>query len=309
MANQNITDSTRNPNMAPVSNRRPSVAGKNPSDQSSLDADLITESQRLTQNLSNQTFDRNRSGQMTDKNLPNQHMDANMRDQRLELTDRERLEQSRNEEQRLPVIEETLQVGKREVERGGVRVQSKIVETPVDQQINLREEHVRVERKPVNRPLGANEMASFKEGTIELHERAEEAVIAKQARVIEEVVVGKEVNQRTQNIHETVRHTEVSVDRLGGELKTTAYQPFESFDTAFRQDWTTNYASQGGTYDHYAPLYRYGYNLATSRQFAGKDWSSIETDARGAWEEKNPNTWDKVKAAVRHGWDRVTGKV
>jgi len=289
MANQNINNPSRDPNMAPISNRRPNVAGKPLSDQLSTDSELVTESQRLTQNLSNQTFDRNRSGQT--------------------LTDRERLEQNVSEERRIPVVEESLQVGKREVERGGVRVESRIVEKPVDEQINLREEHVRVERKPVNRPLAAGEMAAFKEGTIELHERAEEAVVAKQARVVEEVIVGKEVNQRTQNIHDTIRHTEVSIDRLGGEMKTTAYRPFETFDSDFRSDWNTNYARLGGTYDHYAPLYRYGYNLATSRQFAGKDWTSIETDARGAWEEKNPGTWDKVKAAVRHGWDRVTGKI
>jgi len=290
MANQNINNPNRDPNMAPISNRRPNVAGKPLSDQLSTDSELVTESQRLNQqNLSNQTFDRNRSGQA--------------------LTERERLEMNATEERRIPVVEESLQVGKREVERGGVRVESRIVEKPVDEKINLREEHVRVERKAVDRPLAAGEMAAFKEGTIELHERAEEAVVAKQARVVEEVIVGKEVNQRTQNIHETLRHTEVSIDRLGGQLRTTAYRPFETFDSDFRSDWNTNYAKLGGTYDHYAPLYRYGYNLATSQQFAGKDWSSIETDARGAWEEKNPGTWDKVKAAVRHSWDRVTGKI
>lgn len=286
MANHDMTDSSRNPNLPPRSARRPNLPAQPLSDQNGVD------SQHLQTNNADSTMNQNLPGQVMNRNL----------------TEQQRLELNQNEQHSIPVVEESLQVGKREVERGGVRVQSKIVERPVDEQINLREEHVHVERKPVNRPVAPGDMAAFREGTIELHERAEEAVVAKQARVVEEVIVGKEVNQRTQQIHETLRHTEVSIDRLGGTMKTTAYKPFESFDTDFRQDWTTNYARLGGTYDSYAPLYRYGYNLATSRQFSGKDWSAIESDARGAWEEKNPNTWDRVKAAVRNGWDRVTNK-
>lgn len=228
------------------------------------------------------------------------------------LTDKERMEKERMEagvvaEQRIPVIEESLQVGKREVERGGVRVETKVVEREVNEQVNLREEHVHVERKAVDRPVAPGDLTAFREGTIEMTEHAEEAVVAKKARVVEEVVIGKEVSQKTQQIHETLRHTEVSVDRFGGTLKTTTFRPYESYDADFRQDYTTNYAKMG-TYENYAPLYRYGYNLATAKQFAGKDWNNIETDARGAWEEQNPGTWDKVKAAVRHSWNRVTGK-
>src|SRR5437764_3366736 len=50
----------------------------------------------------------------------------------------------------IPVVEEQLKVGKREVQRGGVRVFSRVVETPVNESVNLREEHVNVERRPVN---------------------------------------------------------------------------------------------------------------------------------------------------------------
>src|SRR4051812_21982356 len=55
------------------------------------------------------------------------------------------------DEARAEVVQEELQVGKREVERGGVRVHTHVTETPVQEQINLREEHVDVERRPVNR--------------------------------------------------------------------------------------------------------------------------------------------------------------
>lgn len=229
------------------------------------------------------------------------------------LTDRKlagqtTLEKSTDLEQRIPVVEESLQVGKREVERGGVRVESKLVERPINKQVSLREEHVKVERHAVDRPASPGDMTAFREGTFELRERAEEAVVAKTARVVEEVVIGKTVEQKTQTIHETLRHTEISVDRFGGALQTKQFRPFETYDSDFRQDYETNYARLGGAYDRYSPLYRYGYNLATAKQFSGKDWSTIETEAQGAWEEQNPGTWQQVKNAVRHGWNRVTGK-
>lgn len=126
-------------------------------------------------------------------------------------------------EQAIPIVEEQLRVGKRQVERGGVRVRSYVVETPVQEQVTLRQEHVEVERRPVNQPLtGANMNADdlLRDRTIELTETSEEAVVAKEARVVEEVLVHKDVEQRTETIQDTVRHTEVDVDRLPGGTDT-----------------------------------------------------------------------------------------
>ncbi len=113
-------------------------------------------------------------------------------------------------EEMIPVIEETLRVGKREVERGGVRVRSYIVETPVSEQVSLHEEHVSVERRPVTG--GTVPADAFRERTIEMTETAEEAVVGKSARVVEEVVIGKTATDRTETINDSVRRTEVEVD-------------------------------------------------------------------------------------------------
>jgi uncharacterized protein (TIGR02271 family) len=118
----------------------------------------------------------------------------------------------------IPIVEEELQVGKRQVQRGGVRVYSHIVETPVEEAVKLREEHVRVERTPVNRAASAADFETFKEGTIELTEMGEEAVVVKQARVVEEVTVGKDVAERTQTVKDTLRRTEVEIEEIPGEV-------------------------------------------------------------------------------------------
>jgi uncharacterized protein (TIGR02271 family) len=114
-------------------------------------------------------------------------------------------------EQVIPVAQERLQVGKRDVSHGRVRIRSYVVETPVEEQVTLREERVAVERRSVDRALGDDEQA-FQERTIEAEERGEEAVVSKEVRVTEEVVVRKEIDQRTETVSDTVRQTEVEVE-------------------------------------------------------------------------------------------------
>jgi uncharacterized protein (TIGR02271 family) len=117
----------------------------------------------------------------------------------------------------IPVLEENLQVGKRQVQRRGVRIYSHVTERPVEEQVRLREEHVRVQRNPVNRPASEADFNALQGGSIELTETAEEAVVAKQARVVEEVVVGKDATERTETVTDKVRRTEVEVEQIPGE--------------------------------------------------------------------------------------------
>jgi uncharacterized protein (TIGR02271 family) len=114
----------------------------------------------------------------------------------------------------VPVVEEQLQVGKREVERGGVRVETHVTEKPVSENVDLREEHVNVERRPVDYTFHGTESEAFKESLVEIREAYEELVVNKKARVVEEVVVNKDVEQRTETIHETLRRTDVNVEPI-----------------------------------------------------------------------------------------------
>jgi uncharacterized protein (TIGR02271 family) len=110
----------------------------------------------------------------------------------------------------IPVIEESLQVGKREVEKGGIRLRSRIVEEEVNKDVNLRDEKVRVERRPVDR---AATEGDIREENIEMTETAEVPVVSKTARVVEEVSLDKEVEQRNETISDTVRKTEVDIEK------------------------------------------------------------------------------------------------
>ncbi len=128
------------------------------------------------------------------------------------------------EEEVIPIVEERLRVGKREVGRGGVKVRSYVVETPVHDQIGLREEHVSVERRSVDRPA-TDADAAFRDREIELTETAEEAVVVKDTVVREELVVRKQVDERVENVDANVRRTEVEVEDTTGRTPAMADKP------------------------------------------------------------------------------------
>lgn len=123
------------------------------------------------------------------------------------------------EEQRIPVVEEQLRVGKREVARGGARVRSYVREVPVHEEVELREEHVSIETRPVEERLTEADLAKsevLQERVIEVSQVREEAVIKKEAVVREELVVNKTVERHTERVEGTVRRTEVEVEELPG---------------------------------------------------------------------------------------------
>jgi len=214
----------------------------------------------------------------------------------------------------IPVVEEELQVGKRAVRRGGVRVYSRVVEEPASENVELREEHVRVDRRPADRSLSEAEMRGLRDQTIEVTEMVEEPVVQKRSRVREEVVVGKETTRRTEKVSDTLRRTEVEVERMEadkmGQLadSDTAGNNYD-YSADFRRDWESRYASSGEGWETYQPAYEYGYRTAGDPRYRGRDWSDVEDDLRTDYMRTNPNSaWDRMKGAVRYGWEKVTGK-
>ncbi len=166
------------------------------------------------------------------------------------------------------VAEEQLQIGKRTVQRGGVRVRSVVSEKQVEEQVSLRDETVHVERHAVDRPVTDADTNVFNERTVELTETDEEAVVAKEAHVVEEVVVGKDVEQRTETVRDTVRRTDVEIDDLAAS---------------------------------------HAQNLASDEKYRGREWSDVEGDAKTNWERDNKDqgAWDSVKNGVRSNWEKL----
>ena len=127
--------------------------------------------------------------------------------------DHEKNMENRTSNKKVDVVEENLEVGKKEVQTGGAKVTSRIVERPVEERVNLKEEHVEVKRKPVDKPADTSKMNNFEEKTLETTETSEVPVVNKEARVKEEVTLEKEVKNKEEVIKDKVKETEVDVDR------------------------------------------------------------------------------------------------
>jgi uncharacterized protein (TIGR02271 family) len=235
------------------------------------------------------------------------------------------LTKEQGERRSIPVIEQQIDVQKRTVIQGGVRVYSHVTEQPVEERVNLRQEKVRVQRRPVDRPVTAADESALRDQTIEVTETREEPVVRKTSRVVEEVVVDKDTTQRTETVRDKVRRTDVRVEPLqaGGSGNDSESQIRRSTASGsgtltpipdqctndFRNNFQTQYAASGGRYEDYEDAYSYGYRTAGIPEYKGKRFEDVEQTLRTDFMRNNPNsTWDRMKGAVRYGWERMTGK-
>jgi uncharacterized protein (TIGR02271 family) len=187
----------------------------------------------------------------------------------------------------LPVTEEEIEIGKRKVSKGKVRVYSHVTETPVEENVRLKEEHAKIERRPADRTATEAEKDAFREQSFEVHETREEPVVTKKARVKEEVVIGKESSERTETVRDKVRRTDVKVEN-------------EEFDRYYN----SLSGKSEGDYAEYRAAYDHGGNLSRDTRYAGKNWVEVEDDVRRDWESRHPGTWDKYKDTIKHRWER-----
>ena len=119
----------------------------------------------------------------------------------------------------VPVVEEELEIGKKKATRG-VRVSSRVKEKPVEANVKLREERVEAERRDADRELSPEEAdAAFKEKTVEVTGSREEVEVEKKAHVTGEVEVSKETGEREETVRDTVRKTDVEVEKVGADSK------------------------------------------------------------------------------------------
>lgn len=115
----------------------------------------------------------------------------------------------------IPLREETLQVSKRVVNDGAVRIR-KVVETEtVNQPIELRRETLVIERVPEGEAQASQTLASmpgpFEEGVIELSVSREVPVVDKQVNIAGQVVARTLVDTNREQVEETVRRESVEV--------------------------------------------------------------------------------------------------
>ena len=189
----------------------------------------------------------------------------------------------------MPVVEEDIAIGKREVERGHVRIYSRVTEQPVEESVRLREEKVTVERRPADRPATEADFAAAGKDVIEMTEKAEEPVVTKRARVVEEVVVHKDVTEHTETVRGTERRTDVDVQRepeTATATRRVTTQEFATYNDDFRKHCATAFAGKGAA-------------MRTMSQRTAMATSWARTSATGG---ATGSPWKRTPAATgKHG--------
>ena len=122
----------------------------------------------------------------------------------------------------VPLAEETLNVGKRTVEEGRVRLRKIVRTEQANVPVELRREDVVIERVTPESVTAGTE-TSFREEQIEVPLTREEAVVQKETHVTGAVRVRKTEDAETRTVGDTVRREDVVVDdsRSGREHDTT----------------------------------------------------------------------------------------
>lgn len=105
--------------------------------------------------------------------------------------------------------EEEMNVGKRDVEAGQVRLRKYVETEPVEMDVELRRETARVTREPIDEPVRG---ADFGDDEVEVPLRSEEAVVEKQAVAKERIGIEKDVESERRTIADEVRKERIDVD-------------------------------------------------------------------------------------------------
>jgi len=198
---------------------------------------------------------------------------------------------------RVPVVEERLNVEKRQGEMGSVDIRKDVTTEQVNIPVELRHEEVTVDRVDVrDRPATAGDMNdAFQEGTIRVPVRGEEAVVEKEAVVTGEVVIGREVETERQTISDTVRKVRVDVE-----------ENYTRDRSAFEQHFNAGRGKTGAantrTFADAEPHYRRGYEAAHDERYAGRDFAAVEPELRRS--HTGNESWEHLREEIREGFDR-----
>jgi hypothetical protein len=146
-----------------------------------------------------------------------------------------------------PAAGEELRVGRPAIVGAGARISLRVAGQPARQEASLRGEGDGGGDRRAGRRLGEEELARgglLIPRVLEFGETREVPVVEKRAVVREELVVRKFVEERTERIDETLRHTEVEVeelpagrpvDRDPAERRASGERPAFGFDGGSRE--------------------------------------------------------------------------
>jgi uncharacterized protein (TIGR02271 family) len=199
---------------------------------------------------------------------------------------------------RVPVREERLEVEKRQADLGEVQVRKTVTSEQKTVPVELMREEVHVEQRDVaDRPATEGDLKdAFKEGTMRVPVRGEEAVAHKETIVTGEVVIDKTRTTETEQFTDTIRKEQVKVD-----------EHYDKARTAYQQAYGKRQPPAARKFEEVEPHFRTGYGAAIDKRYAGKSFEEVEPQLRQS-SGASGDAWEQIKREVREGFDHVRGR-
>jgi hypothetical protein len=95
-----------------------------------------------------------------------------------------------------------------------------------------------------------------------------------------------------------------------------------NYEAEFRKNFGINHTDLGMTYAEAAPLYEFGFRMARSKPFAGKNFEDVEPELKAACLEEfhgefpeefqggfSEDNWEQASSLVLFGWERAGGAI
>lgn len=198
---------------------------------------------------------------------------------------------------RVPVVEERLNVEKRQGQMGEVGIHKTVEAEQVNVPVELRHEEVNVNQVDVpDRPVAAGEVPNaFEEGTIRVPVRGEEAFATKEAVVTGEVVVNRDVETERQTLSDTVRREHVDIDKNWNRDRAAFEEQFGKRRTGMGT------AADTRTFADAEPNYRRGYEAAYDERYAGRDFADVEPEMRRS--HTGGDSWEQLREDIHEGFE------
>lgn len=225
------------------------------------------------------------------------------------------------EAMRVPLYEEELEARRHREQVGEVVIQRNVQSQQRTINVPVEHEEVRVERRPVDRPVAPGEHP-FTEGekTVEIPVYEDKVEVEKVPRVYEEVVVQPETVTQEKQFTGTVRRETANVTPEGGAAQfvqqgagftgaPTGFRPWTDVMPTYRQDWQNRFGTSGMTWQQVEPAYQFGYTNFYNPAYQNMTWTQASPRLQQEWQTRYPNSpWDKVKNFVESEWDHLRGR-
>jgi len=212
---------------------------------------------------------------------------------------------SREGEVRVPLVEERLTVGIRPIELGDVEIRKTVETEQTSVPIVLRRDQVDVRLVGIDeRPIALYEVPdAFKEETIRVPVRGEQASVQKVAVVTGEVAVSRtEVSER-QTVSETVRQVTVTVTANYDEARPHFRQHFEQMQARLKETGGPTFRARD--FAAAESNYRTGFEARNDPRNANRSFEDVEGELRARYfaGADTGESWESDREQLRTGWE------